>query len=178
MLENKVVKLEFQQGTVTQQISTIERNSHENAARIADIHLVSTKAHSKLDVLIERIGNVLDNHDKLEVKVENNYSTSESRMGGTEDAMSELAKEVAHISGRQSVEEVVDGRASDRRWSMATLIPYALCTALVSASVAYAFNELKVENEAIKQTQLDEMKKQLDELLKGKDDDLNKPSPS
>lgn len=178
MLENKVVKLEFQQGTVTQQISTIERNSHENAARIADIHLVSTKAHSKLDVLIERIGHVLDNHDKLEIKVENNYSTAEIRMGGNEDAMSALSKEVAHISGKREVEKSIAGKSSDRRWSMVTLVPYALCTALVSASVAYAFNELKVENEAIKKTQLDEMKKQLDELLKGKEDDLNNPPSS
>ncbi len=174
-LESKVVEIEFAHKSTEGKLHDIAENSKENSTKIDLVHTLSASMDKTLAVMCERLENALANQDRLEKVIELSQIGLDTRIGGNEDAHTDLSEQVAVLTSQQENCRAHAGKRSDRKWSMVTLVPYALVTALISSGVAYAFTSSKSSEVAIKQTQIDKIQKQLDNLLKTKKDNLTSP---
>lgn len=163
-LEKKVVELQFHQKETNTKLTHIEEGYRDNKEKLDATHTLVTKIDKTLSIIFERLTNNIDNNVKLEVR----QDKVEHAVNEVENTLTLQAEKLSNIIGRQKSAEVratkeLDSSAN-RRWSMATLIPFALVTALVSGGVSLGVSSVKQDRVAIKQTQIDKLQAKLEKL--------------
>jgi len=178
-MKNNITQLQFQQKASQEKIADMDSVAKDNRQKISETHALVSSIDKSLAVFCERAAGsaatTLAEHKVFNDKLEDCVA----RIGGVEDCVAEhelhiekliLQHEQASKLREEELSRKVtkEEKKSDRKWSAAVLVPYTLITALVTTGVTVAFQAFtpNAEVKAIKQSHIDKLQRQLDDLKK------------
>lgn len=178
---DKIIKLEVSQRVAKERMAEMRASAEKSNNKINETHALVTSIDKSLAVFCQRA--ISASEDIEEIKV---------RVGGVEDTVSSHGQhidklmEAFHKKARQNRERETDElqnrrKQDERKWSILSLIPVTVITAVITGAVTLIFQgitttedpqskHMRMEREAIKQTQIDKLKRELEDLKKRKKD--------